>query len=84
MRWWIDILTGIDGVSFAEAWSTRVEAEFVAKPLYVIGREMLLRNKRAAGRDKDLLDVALLEEHGPAAEPAVRRPMSPKKKQRRR
>ncbi len=61
--WRIDILTDIDGVSFAEVWAGRVEAEFVAGPLYVIGREMLLRNKRAAGRDKDLLDVALLEAH---------------------
>jgi hypothetical protein len=53
--WRIDILTGIDGVSFDEAWSTRVEAEFLLRPLYVIGRDMLLKNKnkRAAARDKD-------------------------------
>ena len=61
--WRIDILTGIDGVSFDEAWATRVEADFVARPLYVIGRDMLLRNKRAAGRAKDLLDVSMLEAH---------------------
>ena len=60
--WRIDVLTGIDGVSFREAWASRVEAEFVASPLYVIGRAALLKNKRAAGRKKDLLDVALLEE----------------------
>ena len=59
--WRIDILTGIDGVTFAEAWRGRVDAEFVASPLFVIGREALIKNKRAAGRDKDLLDVALLE-----------------------
>ena len=59
--WRIDILTGIDGVTFREAWAGRVEAEFAKKPLYVIGREALIANKRAAGRDKDLLDVALLE-----------------------
>lgn len=57
----IDILTGIDGVTFAEAWEGRVEAEFAASPLYVIGRGELLANKRAAGRAKDLLDVAALE-----------------------
>jgi len=60
--WRIDILTGIDGVSFREAWASRVEAEFVVAPLFVIGRGALLKNKRAAGRTKDLLDVALLEE----------------------
>jgi hypothetical protein len=59
--WRIDILTGIDGVSFREAWTSKVEADFVVKPLYVLGREALLKNKRASGRDKDLLDVALLE-----------------------
>lgn len=31
--WRIDVLTGIDGVTFAEAWDGRVEADFVAKPL---------------------------------------------------
>ena len=58
--WRIDILTGIDGVTFAEAWASRVEAEFAVKPLFVIGREALIKNKRAAARPKDLSDVAAL------------------------
>ena len=66
----IDILTGIDGVSFADAWSSRVEAEFEAAPLYVIGRDALLINKRASGRNKDLLDIAMLEAHPPVAKKA--------------
>jgi hypothetical protein len=69
--WRIDILTSIDGVSFERAWASRVRARFVATPLYVIGRDMLIKNKRAAGRDKDLRDVALLEAHAPR--PARRR-----------
>lgn len=67
--WRIDILTGIDGVTFAQAWAGRVEAEFAVRPLFVIGRVELLRNKRAAGRPKDLLDAALLERS-----PAPRKP----------
>ena len=63
--WRIDILTSIDGVSFKEAWASRVAAQFVATPLYVIGREMLIKNKLASARDKDLRDVALLEAHAP-------------------
>ncbi len=59
--WRIDILTGIDGVSFEEAWKDRVEADFVAKPLFVIGRSALIKNKRAAARPKDLADVVALE-----------------------
>jgi len=64
--WRIDILTGIAAVSFAEAWAGRVAADFVKPPLWIIGREALIANKRAAGRDKDLLDVALLERHAPS------------------
>jgi hypothetical protein len=60
--WRIDILTGIDGVTFEEAWASRLPASFHGIDLFVIGREALLRNKRAAGRKKDLMDVALLEE----------------------
>lgn len=48
--WRIDILTGIDGVTFREAWATKVEAEFDEKPLYVIGRDALIANKRADAR----------------------------------
>jgi hypothetical protein len=59
--WRIDVLTGIDGVTFRKAWASRVEAQFTKPPLYVIGRAALIANKRAAARDKDLLDVALLE-----------------------
>ena len=36
--WRIDILTTIDGVTFHEAWKSRVEAELAVAPLYVIGR----------------------------------------------
>jgi hypothetical protein len=47
--WRIDILTGIDGVSYRACWASRVEAAFPAKPLYFIGRDPLIANKRAAG-----------------------------------
>ncbi len=60
--WRIDVLTGIDGVTFEEAWASRVQANFHGTELCVIGREALIRNKRAAGRKKDLMDVAVLEE----------------------
>jgi hypothetical protein len=62
--WRIDILTGIDGVTFEEAWESRVRADFHGIDLFVIGRAALLKNKRATGRKKDQVDVALLEEAG--------------------
>jgi hypothetical protein len=60
--WRIDILTSIDGVTFADAWRGRVRAGFGPSPLPVIGLRELLRNKRASGRPKDIADVARLEE----------------------
>lgn len=56
----IDILTGIDGVSFARAWRGRVRLSFEDGTLNVIGRAELIANKKAAGRLKDRLDLELL------------------------
>lgn len=58
----IDILTHIDGVTFEEAWDGRVTLDVDGTPISFLGRAELVRNKRAAGRTKDLLDLALLEE----------------------
>ena len=63
------ILTGIDGVTFEEAWASKQRVDFHGIDLFVIGRDALLRNKRAAGRKKDLVDVALLEAAKEAQDP---------------
>jgi hypothetical protein len=57
----IDILTGIDGVGFDEAWKTR--ATFPIGPFEIpfIGKDVLIRNKRATGRPRHLLDAESLE-----------------------
>jgi hypothetical protein len=62
----IDILTSITGVAFAEAWPDRSEAAYGDVRFPVIGVEALIRNKRALGRPKDLLDLELLQRHRPA------------------
>jgi len=56
----IDLLTSISGVSFEDAWSSRIPAEVGTRKAHFIGREMFLRNKLAAGRPKDLADAARL------------------------
>lgn len=56
----IDILTEISGVSFDEAWASRVSAHVADQTVFVIGREAFVKNKRAAGRPKDLADAARL------------------------
>lgn len=57
----IDILTTIAGVSFDEAWPNRIEETLDGIPINVIGLDELIRNKQAAGRDRDLRDVAVLK-----------------------
>jgi hypothetical protein len=57
----IDLITGISGVRFAEAWSSKVNVELEGLPISVIGRLDLIRNKRASGRAKDLIDLEILE-----------------------
>jgi len=58
----IDIITAIDGVSFADAWSRRVESRYGDQPVHFISREDLITNKRASGRKQDLLDLEALTE----------------------
>jgi hypothetical protein len=63
----IDVLTGISGVSFTVAWRNRVSMITDIGEIAVIGLADLRANKRAAGRPKDLLDLALLDELALAA-----------------
>lgn len=56
----IDVLTSISGVTFDEAWSDRLDGEMQGVPVAFLGRESFIRNKRATGRRKDLLDIELL------------------------
>lgn len=57
----IDLLTEISGIGFDEVWRSRVSVTRSGLELPFIGREALIQNKRASGRDKDLLDVKTLE-----------------------
>ncbi len=59
----IEVLTTIDGVDFDEAWANHRELSLEGRTIPFMGRAALIKNKRAAGRPKDLADVAWLEEH---------------------
>jgi hypothetical protein len=58
----VDILAGISGVVFDDAWKRRLVVSVDGVDLPVISRADFIANKRAAGRAKDLLDLALLDE----------------------
>lgn len=57
----IDVLNRADGITFDDAVADGERFELDGRAIPVIGREALLRNKRAAGREQDLADVAALE-----------------------
>jgi len=61
----IDIITSVDGLDFEEAWAGRIQAPFADQTVALLSREDLIRNKRASGREQDLLDVRWLEGHPP-------------------
>ena len=58
----IHVMSHIDGVSWDEVWHGRENGQFGSQVVAFIGREAFLRNKRAAGRPKDLADVEALRE----------------------
>jgi predicted nucleotidyltransferase len=56
----IEVLTRISGVDFDEALVGALEVDLGGVRARVIGREALIRNKRAAGRAKDVADIEAL------------------------
>ncbi len=60
----IDILMGVGGVSFAEAWKCREESSYAGVPIHIMGKDNLIKSKVAAGRPQDLLDIEKLRAGG--------------------
>jgi hypothetical protein len=56
----IDVMMDVEGVSFETAWRNRIRSEYRNEQMYVLGRNDLIRAKRAAGRPQDELDVKRL------------------------
>jgi hypothetical protein len=62
----IHVMSAISGVSWDEAWADHVVGPCGSRPAPYLGRDTLLRNKRAAGRPKDLADIDALNPGEPA------------------
>lgn len=61
----IHVMSQIDGVGWDEVWQSRETGPLGRHEVAFIGREAFLRNKRAAGRPKDLADIDALREPNP-------------------
>jgi hypothetical protein len=60
----IDLLSGIDGVGFEDAWPRRILVNWSGLEIPVIHRSDLILNKKSTGRLRDLADVEDLERLG--------------------
>jgi hypothetical protein len=58
----IDLITSVAGVTFEEAWDSRVAGTIDSVPVLFIGFDALIRNKEAAARPQDLADAHALRQ----------------------
>lgn len=58
----VDVLMGIPGVNFDEAWQNRVQVDFEGLGITFISKPDLIKTKLAAGRAQDLKDADALAE----------------------
>ena len=58
----IDLITSLTGVTWEEAFSGKAEGKYGELPVYFLGREQFIVNKRALGRKRDLADLEALGE----------------------
>lgn len=60
----VDLITSLTGVTWSEAFASRVRGSYGDVPVWFIGRTAFLANKLATGRTKDLADIEALGEKG--------------------
>lgn len=58
----IDLITLLDGLTADEIWASRREGPFGDQTVFYLGKDAFIKNKRAAGRPKDVADLASLGE----------------------
>ena len=56
----IDLLTSLTSVTTDQAVDAKVSAIIDGIPVFVLGRDALIRNKRAVGQPQDLADLSVL------------------------
>jgi hypothetical protein len=56
----VDVMTGVSGVEFDEAWAARVVGKFEGRDVGFLSRDHLIRNKSSTGRNKDRGDLDML------------------------
>lgn len=57
----IDLINEVDGVEFKQCWRNKIRTTYGDQNIYIIGKNDLIKNKKATGREQDLLDAGILE-----------------------
>ena len=76
----IDLMTSISGVDFSTAWRNRRRVRMGRYVVPFLGRRDLVRNKRAAGRPQDAVDIARLAKGRMRSAPSPARQRGPAKR----
>ncbi|MFH1664754.1 MAG: hypothetical protein ABIA77_01255 [Candidatus Omnitrophota bacterium] len=58
----VDILTSLTGLTWERVSSNKAEGEYGGIPVYFIGKNELIANKKSLGRHKDLADIESITE----------------------
>jgi len=58
----IDLMTVLAGLTPQETWESRNQSMFGEQPVFYLGKDAFIKNKRALGRHRDLADLELLGE----------------------
>jgi Nucleotidyl transferase of unknown function (DUF2204) len=53
----IELINAISGVSFKTAWKNRIAGRYGKTDIYYLSKSDLLKNKKASGRPRDILDI---------------------------
>ena len=59
----IDLIKKLSGVSNEEIWTNRVSGTFAGFDVFFISKDILIKNKKATGRHKDIADVKILTDY---------------------
>lgn len=62
----IDLLTGLSGITWEEAWRDRVQGQLDGIPVPFLSKEIYIQNKLASGRPQDIADVSRLQRISPS------------------
>jgi hypothetical protein len=58
----VDILMGIPGGDFEQAWRNRNDVDFDGLVVHFISKQDLIKSKKASGRPQDIIDADLLSQ----------------------